>query len=311
MCQIFLNLMPKLSLLSRHADEYRSLLEAAKLPELSIVDSPAADSDIAFGEPNLIRDALPLLPSLRWAQATWAGVEPLLDPSLRRDYTLTNARGVFGPLMSEYVFAYLLLHERKVLQRLENQHKHEWDKTITGVLRGKTLGLLGVGSIGAHLAATAKHFGMAVHGYTRSSEDSPDVDVWSHEDPASFAAGLDYLVCVLPNTSTTRHIVDAEVMAALPSHALLVNVGRGSALDEAALVEALVSGRLAGAVLDVFEKEPLPTDHIFWDTPNLFITSHTAAPSFPEDLVKVFIENYQRYVRGEALRYRVDFERGY
>ncbi len=303
--------MPKLLLASKNETQYRSLLEAARLPDLEIVTSPAADCEIAFGEPDRLREALPQLPSLRWAQVTWAGVEMLLDPALRRDYTLTNARGVFGPLMSEYVFAYLLLHERKILQRLENQRKHQWDKTVTGTLRGRTLGLLGVGSIGAHLAGTAKHFGMTVHGYTRSSESCPEVEAYFHDDLPAFAAGLDYLVCVLPGTPGTRHIVDEAVLRAMRPHALLVNVGRGSALDEQALDLALRLGRLRGAVLDVFEEEPLPAGHIFWDTPNLFITSHTAAPSFPGDIVKVFIENYHLYRNGEPLKYRVDFEAGY
>ena len=303
--------MTKLLLLSKNETQYLALLKAARQPELEIVTAPAPDCEIVFGEPDRIRAALPVLPSLRWAQATWAGVEPLLDPALRRDYTLTNARGVFGPLMSEYVFGYLLLHERRVLQRLENQRKHQWDRTITGTLRGKTLGLLGVGSIGAHLAGTAKRFGMTVHGYTRGSEACPEVDAWFHADLPSFAAGLDYLVSVLPGTPATRHILNAQVLEALPAGALLVNVGRGAAVDEAALAAALRAHKIAAAVLDVFEQEPLPPEHFFWETPNLFITSHTAAPSLPEDIARVFIENYHLYRKGEALKYRVDFERGY
>ena len=303
--------MPTLILLSRNADQYRALLDAAHLPNLEIVASPSPDCEIAFGEPDLIRDALPDLPRLKWAQATWAGVEPLLDSTLRRDYILTNARGVFGPLMSEYVFGYLLLHERKILQRLAHQREHRWDHTLTGMLRGKTFGLLGVGSIGAHLASTAKHFGMAVHGFTRGSDSCPEVDAYFHTDLPSFAAGLDYLVCILPNTPVTHHLVDAAVLAALPSHALFVNVGRGASVDEDALADALSRGSIAGAVLDVFQEEPLPPDHIFWDTPNLFISSHTSAPSLPPDIAALFIENYSHYLKQEPLKYQVDFEQGY
>jgi phosphoglycerate dehydrogenase-like enzyme len=160
--------MPRLLVLSKHADEYRVLVEEAGLPELELVAaanpseavSIGADCEIVFGEPTLISEALPALINLRWTQATWAGVEPLLDPSLRRDYTLTNARGVFGGLMSEYVFGYLLFHERRILERIRAQEERRWNGSVTGTLRGKTIGLLGVGSIGAHLAATAKHFGM-------------------------------------------------------------------------------------------------------------------------------------------------------
>jgi phosphoglycerate dehydrogenase-like enzyme len=305
-------IMFKLAILSKQAEAYRRFVEAANLPELEISTSPSADCEIVFGEPNLIREHLPKLLSLKWAQATWAGVEPLLDPALRRDYILTNARGVFGPLMSEFVFGYLLLHERKILQRLEAQKQSKWDPTLTGTLRGKTIGLLGVGSIGAHLASTAKHFGMTVRGYTRASETSKQVDKYFHgADLLEFISGLDYLVSVLPNTSETRKIVDAELFSALPSSAIFLNVGRGSAVDEAALVEALETGKLAGAVLDVFEQEPLPAGHPFWKTKNLFITSHTSAPSFPKDIAEIFVENYKLFIDGKPLKYQVDFEKGY
>jgi phosphoglycerate dehydrogenase-like enzyme len=198
-----------------------------------------------------------------------------------------------------------------MLQRLESQRRHEWDRTPSGTLRGKTLGLLGVGSIGAHLAGTARHFQMHVHGYTRSSESCAQVERYFHGDLPSFTRGLDYLVCVLPNTDATRHIVDAEALRALPRHALLVNIGRGRTIDEAALAEALRAGELAGAVLDVFEQEPLPPEHFLWETPNVLITSHTSGPTFPEDIVKVFIENYLRYIQRQPLKHGVDFERGY
>ena len=123
--------------------------------------------------------------------------------------------------------------------------------------------------------------------------------------------GLDYLVSVLPRTEDTNKIVNRELLEVLPSHAVLVNVGRGNAVDEPALVQALNGGKIAAAVLDVFEQEPLPEGHPFWTTPNLYMTFHTSAISYPEDLTKVFIENYQRYVDGKPLKYVVDFAKGY
>ncbi len=312
--------MHHLLVLTKHPDEYRALIEAASCPDLAIV--AAADvadglargghSDLLLGDPTRVKQALPHLPRLVWTQLTWAGVEPMLDPTLRRDYVLTNIRGVFGPLMSEYVFGYLLAHERKILARYQTQREGRWDATLPGTLQGKTLGLVGVGSIGAHLAGTARHFGMHVHGYTRSSRDCAHVQRYFHGDEkAAFAAGLDYLVAVLPNTQGTRGIVDAEMLGALPPQAVVVNAGRGDTIDEAALVAALTSGRVASAVLDVFPEEPLPPSHAFWRTPNTFITSHTSAPSFPRDIVGVFVENYRRFHSGQALLHRVDFERGY
>lgn len=311
--------MPKLLILSNDTDEYTSLIQQADLPDLEIVSDPA-ECDIALGEPRKIRDALTLLPHLKWAQSIYAGVEPLVDPAQRRDYVLTNARGVFGELMSEYVFGYILAHEKKIFERFRSQQARYWDRTESGLLRGKTLGLLGVGSIGSHLAGTAKHFGMTVWGYTRESEASPQVDRYFHPHPSplpqaegilAFAQGLDYLVVVLPRTKDTDRIVDADLLDALPPRAVLINVGRGNAVDESALVEALEQEKIAGAVLDVTEQEPLPEEHPFWTTKNLLLTFHTSALSYPEDITRLFIENYRLYIEGKPLKYQVDFERGY
>jgi phosphoglycerate dehydrogenase-like enzyme len=319
--------MSKLLILSRDADEYKKLIEAAQLPDLKFaIDTK--ESDIVLGEPKLIRDKLPSLSILQWVQAIYAGVEPLVDPAQRRDYILTNARGVFGELMSEFVFGYLLFHEKKILERIQTQQARQWQRSEAGVLRGKTIGLLGVGSIGTHLAGTAQHFSMNVRGFTRESEESKQVDQYFHPSPQpshgdaaqsptgrgglmEFADGLDYLVSVLPRTEDTNKIVDANLLNALPPHAIFINVGRGNAVDESALVDALKEGKIAAAVLDVFEKEPLPEDHPFWRTPNLYMTFHTSAISYPEDITKLFIENYKLYLEGKPLKYVVDFERGY
>jgi phosphoglycerate dehydrogenase-like enzyme len=309
----------KLLILSHRAPEYRKLIDAAALAHLDVMSTTdpaeavdrANDRDLMLGEPSLIRETLSSMKRLRWVQATWAGVEPLLDSSLRRDYVLTNAR-VFGSLMCEYVFGYLLAHERLILQKYASQQALHWDSRPPGSLRGKLLGLLGVGSIGAALASTGKHFGMRVRGYTRASEGCPDVDAYFHGGQRlAFATDLDYLVSAVPNTGGTRRLVDAELLRSLPPRAVFVNPGRGSVVDEAALAAALRESRLAGAVLDVFQEEPLPPSHEFWRTPNILITSHTAGLSHPEDIAPVFVDNYRRLLRGEPLRHQVDFERGY
>jgi phosphoglycerate dehydrogenase-like enzyme len=310
----------RLLILSQRAPEYHALVADANLPDLEIFSttdpasaaSHGASIDLALGEPSLLRKVISELTAVRWTQSTWAGVEPLLDRSLRRDYTLTNARGVFGGLMSEYVFAYALAHERKLLDKYRAQLERRWDPTPPGSLRDKSIGLLGVGTIGAAIAGKAKAFGMRVNGYTRASEESHDVDAYFHGDQlARFAADLDYLVCVMPATRRTRGLVDAAFLSALPPRAVFINPGRGGVVDEAALAAALRERRLAAAVLDVFQQEPLPIDHEFWRTPNLLITSHTAALSFPEDIAPIFIDNYRRLLRGEPLRYRVDFDEEY
>src|SRR5215204_2855530 len=230
--------MPTLLILSRDADEYEQMINSAQLAELALTTDPS-QADIVLGEPKRIQEALPHLTRLKWAQAIYAGVEPLVDPAQRRDYVLTNARGVFGEPMSEYVFGYLLFHEKKILERIQAQRAMHWKRAESGALRGKTMGLLGVGSIGAHLAGTAKHFGMTVRGFTRGSETSRDVDQYFHgDDLLKFVDSLDYLVSVLPRTDETNKIVDTELLSALPPHAIFINVGRGNAVDEPALVEA-------------------------------------------------------------------------
>ena len=313
----------KLLILSELANQYRTLIEEAQLPDLVIESAPTPEIDIVLGEPSRIKAALASLPALSWSQSIWAGVEPLLDPASRRNYILTNARGVFGGLMSEYILGYLLAHERKIFQRLEDQKNKRWDDSDTGTLRGKTIGLLGVGSIGADVARTAKFFGMTVRGYTMGSETSTHVDKYFHplsplpmgegqgEGLLEFTTGLDYLVNILPNTKDTRKIINADLLNTLPSHALVINVGRGPAVDESALLHALNQNKIAGAVLDVFEQEPLPKDHPFWTTPNLLVTFHTAAPSLADDISKIFTENYKLFIEGKPLKYQVDFKKGY
>lgn len=307
-------------ILSARAADYARLLAAMPLPPLSLhVAAGAADAEpwlatceIVLADPPLVRPLLERMAALRWLQSTYAGVETLTAPGLRRDYLLTNARGVFGELMAEYVMGYVIMHERRGWQRFLAQREGRWDATWPGRLRGKTLGLAGVGSIGAEIARVAQCFGLRVLGYTRASEECPHVDRYYHGDAlAEMAAACDYLVASLPNTPASRHLIDRDVLAALPAHALLVNVGRGSTVDEGALVVALQAGRIAGAVLDVFETEPLPAEHPLWALSNVLITSHTSALSYPEDIAPLFAENLRRYVAGEGLRFRVDFGRGY
>jgi phosphoglycerate dehydrogenase-like enzyme len=310
----------KLLILSQHFDIYRKLIEKEQLPGLSIVATPNPSEeyldytrfDLVFGEPSLVTQILGRLTNLIWLQSSWAGVEPLLALKVKRDYILTNVRGVYGPLMSEYVFAYILAIERKILARWQAQHSKLWEASLNGSLKNKLIGLFGVGSIGARIAQTANYFGMRVYGYTRQSESYKYVDKYFHGGTwIEFARDLDYLVCTLPGTEATRNIINAKAISALPRKVWLVNVGRGSTLDETALIQALNKKMISGAILDVFKEEPLPLDHPLWSTPNTYITYHTAAQNNPPEIAAIFIENYRRLNNGESLMYQVDFELGY
>ena len=183
--------MPKLLILTDNPKEYIDLLHQADLPNLEIFTEFNPECDIVFGDTSRIKDTLANLPNLKWVQTTSAGVDRLMDPSLRRDYMLTNAKNVFGESMSEYVFGYMLFFKKRIRPRILAQRAKQWDNEDGGVLRGKTLGLIGVGSIGTHIAMTAKHFRMNVWGYTQESETSKHVDRYFHpESPSPREASL-------------------------------------------------------------------------------------------------------------------------
>jgi len=307
-------------ILSGRAADYHRLLAPAVSATVALHAAATAQDAapwlarcaVVLADPPLVRPLLPQLTGLRWLQSTYAGVETLVAPGLRRDYTLTNARGAFGDLMAEYVLGYVIMHERRGWQRFLAQRERRWDASWPGRLADKTMGLVGVGSIGAEIARAAKCFGLRTLGYTRQSEGCPHIDRYYHGATLTeMTAVSDYLVCSLPNTTASRHLIDHAVLAAMPPHALLVNIGRGSTVDEAALIKTLRAQQIAGAVLDVFESEPLPADHALWELPNVLITAHTSALSYPEDIAPIFLANLRRYLVGEPLHNLVDFEQQY
>jgi len=270
-----------------------------------------AGETILFGNPAMIRDALPGMPDVAWVQSSWAGVTPLIDYP-RRDYLLTGIKDVFGPAMAEYVIGYLLAHELKILERMAAQRRKCWNHDYSGTLDGKRMCVMGTGSIGAHIARAAAGFGVTVTGISRSGAPVAGfAEVRPVADLHAVLGQCDYLVATLPQTPATDRLLDKAAFAALPPQAYFINVGRSNVVDDAALVEALQTGRLAGAALDVFDEEPLPADSPLWDTPNLSITPHVAAVSHAHLIVPIFLDNYARYTRGEPLKYLVDFDAGY
>jgi len=231
---------------------------------------------------------------------------------LRRDYILTNAKGMFGRLIGEYVMAYVFAHERQLFRMRKNQLERRWRPLAYRPAKDIRLGIVGLGSIGRELALTARHFGFRVTGLNRSGKPSDAVeDVYTAADMATFLADLDYVVLTLPATPETRHFVNARTLGLMKPSAVLINVGRGNSVSETDLVQALRDGVIGAAVLDVFESEPLAQDSPLWLMPNVYITPHTSAISFPDEIAAVFIENYRRFAGGQPLQYVVDFELGY
>lgn len=309
-----------LLLLSQDNHHYERLLKAANLPHLRILradnqgeaEKLIGDAHILMAEPARAKPLLAKAGRLSWLQSTYAGVDVLLDASCRRDYLLTNVRGIFGPLMSEYVFGHLLSLTRQLPLYRDQQQQKLWQSHPYQGLRGKTLLLLGTGSIGQHIAHTGKHFGMRVLGISHSGHECAGfVQVYQLPALNKMLAQADVIVSVLPSTRETRHLFTADRFNHCKPGAIFFNVGRGSAVHEGDLLAALRGGQLGTAVLDVFEQEPLPADSPLWHQPNLIITPHNSAYSFPEDVAQIFIRNYIRFIDGQQLDGRIDFDKGY
>ena len=309
-----------LLLVSRDNSHYRTLLQHSALPGLKLLCPDdetqtlalAPETELLLGEPSAIARVLPHAHKLRWAQSTYAGIDALLKPGLRQDYQLTNIRGIFGPLMSEYVFAHLLSLTRHIPLYREQQKQHQWQPLPYRPLSERRLLILGTGSIGQHLAQTAHQFGMTVWGVNRHGRDVANFDdIYQLAALPHLLPQVDVIVSTLPSTRETHHLFNREMLACCQSTAILFNVGRGDAIDSQALIDALRAGRPGVAVLDVFEEEPLPRQAQLWQLPNLIITPHNSAWSLPEQVIKIFERNYLHYLDGHPLEYLVNFELGY
>ncbi len=312
--------MNRLLILSADAPKYLALIEAADLPQLKIdiaCDAASAaqmiaDCNIILGNPYMVDGLLETAGQLEWVQSIWAGVNSLCVEDLRRDYVLTGVKDVFGPQMSEYVITYLLAHERQVFRIRDNQLKQHWQSVRYRHSRDITVGIVGLGSIGRHMARMIRQFGIRVTGLSRRGRPCDDVErVYTTDNIADFLAEPDYVVLILPDTPGTRNFINADTLRMMRPSAVLMNVGRGSTINEADLIHALQEGIIGGAVLDVFETEPLAQDSPLWTLPNVFVTPHYSALSFPEDIVEIFTGNYHRFLQDEPLLHIVDFELGY
>lgn len=272
----------------------------------------AAGCELWLGQPDLLASLLRQGFKPRWLQSTWAGITPLLAADLPRDYGLTRAVGIFGQLMAEYLLTYMLAHERQLLARQASQQARLWDDRPAQGLAGRRVVLVGAGEIGRQVAQLFSGFNLQVFGVaSQAREQAAFQQVLALDQLSRLAAQADYLINLLPDTAATENLFDAQLFAQLPAHALFINAGRGSAVVDADLVSALASGTLAAAVLDVCRQEPLPASHPFWTAPRLLLTGHSAAPTLPEPMVELFVQNLRAYSAGTPLRGQVDFARGY
>lgn len=302
----------------------------ARWPQMNVVHLPnydgltaeLPDTDIFVGY-SLRAEQLAYTRKLKWIHSTAAGVAQLMYPELRDSGILvTNPSGIFSPPMAEHTMGLLIALARNIPDSVRHQDRAHWGQQdiwdqpqrLTE-LSGQVLLIVGFGSIGREIAKRAHAFGIRVWGVTRSGQsDSP------HAEKVVAAAQLhdvlpqaDYVVIAAPETSETQHLIGAAQIARMKRGACLVNLGRGSLLDEAALLHALQSGGLGGAALDVTSVEPLPAESPLWHAPNLLITPHTSAISDRLWIrqASLLVELLERWFDGRELFNQVDFARGY
>ena len=315
-------------------ERLRSLSSALEVLDVSADDTFEIDA-LSDPEVEIIVGSRPptdltRVPALRWLQVRSAGVDHLAaDPPWQKGVLVTNARGVFAIPIGEYVSGAILRINQPIQAWAADQAAHRWppdQQPLATIVRGQTAVIVGYGSIGREVARQLAALGLRIVAVKPRPEIRLDSSfrVPGTGDPdgsipdrivgvdalVEAAREADYLVLTLPLTPESRGIVDRTVLAALPATAWLINVSRGALVDEAALLDALQAGRLAGAVLDVFSEEPLPPGHLLWEAPNVTITPHVSGATlqFLDDLV---VENVRRYLAGEPLLNPIDPERGY
>jgi phosphoglycerate dehydrogenase-like enzyme len=261
------------------------------------------------------------MPNLRWVQLWSAGADFLQRfPDLKEQpFLLTTVSGIHGQQLTEHTFGMILAWNRNFPAAFAAQKRREWmavnDQELVD-LSGKTMLILGYGVIGERIARTALSFGMRVTGLRRTvpKGGAPGgVRLESSDKLREFLPEADYVVNVLPSTAETRHYFGEAEFGLMKQSALYINVGRGATTDEAALIRVLGSNRIAGALLDVTEREPLPADSPLWDMDKVILTSHYAGrhAEYSRMALEVALENLGRYVRGEPLKNLVDKNRGY
>ena len=263
-----------------------------------------------------VGNLLQVAPKLRWIQASLAGVGDVIERAglQNADAIVTRASGVYSGPLAEFVMMALLTHVKDLDRLRHDKANKRWRQAHTDTLRGKTLCIVGMGSIGRAVAVRARPFGVRVVGVKRTVQE--DDGAWGYADELYATRDLhaalreaDYVIVTLPSTPETYRLLDAEAFSAMKRGAYFANVGRGQVVDEGALVEALKSGDLSGAALDVFEKEPLPEGSALWDLDNVIMSPHStaSAPGLTNELlVELFCNNLRRYLSGEPLINELD-----
>jgi phosphoglycerate dehydrogenase-like enzyme len=310
-------------LAGRARPDLHELVESGEA-EICYVENGHFPDDLARCEALLVWDftatdvraAWAQAANLRWAHVSSAGVDHVLLPEVvESDVVMTNARGVLDETIAEFVLGSVLAMAKDLPGTIRRQDRRIWEHRPTHRVAGRSALVVGPGSVGGRIATMLRAVGMTVDGAGRHSRPAtaPFRKVVCSSSLAEIAGAYDLIVVAAALTEQTRGLISADVVRAMRSTAELINVGRGEIVDEHALAAALVEGRLGGAVLDVFETEPLPEASPLWGLPNVIVSPHMAGDFFGwrESLRQVFIENFRRFADGRPLRNVVDKRLGY
>lgn len=301
------------------AQRYKARLTEAGVENVYTASTPEEAAQVIQDTEVVLSGGIPTSvlrgqPSIRWVQSMSAGVDVFMKnpDDLPPHATLTRIVNQYSGPMAEYVFSYLLYLAKDINRLRRAQETDTWKPFVPKGLAGKTIGVAGIGSIGGEIIRKARAFDMKVHGLSFTGDKAASVDAhFGPEEWISFVRDLDVLVLILPLTEQTDRVVGREVLRAMKSDAVLVNVGRGKLIDESALVDVMQAGHLQAAVLDVFEQEPLPTDHPFWAMENVYVTPHVSGLNAFDATADYFLENYRRFQSGEPMLGVVNFARQY
>jgi phosphoglycerate dehydrogenase-like enzyme len=269
------------------------------------------------GRRERLRAAFLACPHVRWVHSRWAGVDNLLFPELvASDVPLTNGSGVFSQSLGEFALAAILYFAKDFPRMLRNQRAERWEPFDVDEIAGHTVGIVGYGDIGRAVARRVHAMGTQVLALKRHFPEQPDPLVDQFYKPGAMAEMLgrcDYVVVTAPLTEETRHMVGAAQFSAMKASAVVINVGRGPVIDQAALVRALKEGQIRGAGLDVFEHEPLPAGDALWSMENVLISPHTAdhTRDWIDAAMRFFLRQYEHFVKGEPLENVVNKRLGY
>jgi glyoxylate/hydroxypyruvate reductase len=301
-------LIPKQRYVADRKGEPRSFTKEMEERWLSYL----REAEVMFGfDTRHMSDFAQLAPHLKWVQGTSTGIGPVVAQHRWADLgiTTTSASGIHSVPIAEFVTMALLCFTKGMLLMQRQKADKIFERYCTGQLRGKTLGVIGLGNVGTEVARQASALGMRVLGTKRNTSGSRPqlhhVDrIFAPSDLRLMLPECDFVAATVPATRETFHLLDASMLAAMKPGAILINVSRGATIDESELIRALHSGHLGGAALDVFETEPLPPESPLWTMSNVIICPHSASCAEHEDvnITELFIDNLQRYLDGRPLR---------